>query len=137
MEKIWTPNEVTKLFRITKTKTTLLRDEANKTIPQAIRVKRGSSFVRAWKKEDLPQIGRVHGFLKPPQKTKIISIYTAKGGVLKTTIIDLKGAVVKEELISNGESVSKSISLKGLKQGLYLVKIQNGSLFRTAKLSIQ
>lgn len=86
MEKIWTPNEVTKLFRITKTKTTLLRDEANKTIPQAIRVKRGSSFVRAWKKEDLPQIGRVHGFLKPPQKTKIISIYTAKGGVLKTTI---------------------------------------------------
>jgi len=86
MIKIWTPNEVTKLFRITKTKTTLLRDEANNTIPAAERVNRGQSFVRAWKKEDLPLIGKVHGFLKPPQKTKIISIYTAKGGVLKTTM---------------------------------------------------
>ena len=59
--KIWTPNEVTKLFRITKTKTTLLRDEANKTIPEAIRVKRGKSSVRAWNKNDLPQIGKIHG----------------------------------------------------------------------------
>lgn len=84
--KIWTPNEVTKLFRITKTKTTLLRDEANKTIPEAIRVKRGKSSVRAWNKNDLPQIGKIHGFLKPPKKTKMISVYTAKGGVLKTTI---------------------------------------------------
>ena len=51
MDKIWTPNEVTKLFRITKTKTTLLRDEANQTIPPAERVSRGSSFVRAWQKK--------------------------------------------------------------------------------------
>lgn len=86
MDKIWTPNEVTKLFRITKTKTTLLRDEANQTIPPAERVSRGSSFVRAWQKKDLPLIGKIHGFIKPPKTTKIISIYTAKGGVLKTTI---------------------------------------------------
>jgi len=84
--KIWTVGEVTKLFRITKSKPTLLRDEANGVIPQAARVQRGTSFVRAWTKDDLPAIGRVHGFLKPPKKTKIIAVYTAKGGVLKTTI---------------------------------------------------
>ena len=84
--KIWTVGEVTKLFRITKSKPTLLRDEANGVIPKATRVQRGTSFVRAWTKADLPEIGKVHGFLKPPKKTKIIAVYTAKGGVLKTTI---------------------------------------------------
>jgi alpha-amylase len=63
--------------------------------------------------------------------------YAGNKGALKTTILDLKGAIVRQEEISNGEAVTKQISLKGLKPGLYLVKIQNGNLFRTAKLSIQ
>jgi len=72
-----------------------------------------------------------------PAKDFLTIEYAGNRGVLKTTLIDLKGVVVREDLISGGESVSKSLSLKGLKPGLYLVKIQNGLLFRTAKLSIQ
>jgi len=86
MSKLFTPNEVTKLFRITKTKTSLLRDEANNIIPKAERIIRGKSLVRAWKKTDLPALGKIYGFLKPPASTQIISVYTAKGGVLKTTL---------------------------------------------------
>lgn len=85
MEKIWTPMELTKLFRIKKAKTSLFRDEAQSIIPKAERVARGKSLVRAWKKSDLPALGKIYGFLKFPEKNQIISIYTAKGGVLKTT----------------------------------------------------
>jgi chromosome partitioning protein len=86
MNKLWTPNEIARIFRITKTKTSILRDEANNIIPKAERVNRGKSLVRVWNKVDLPAIGKIYGFLKPPNHTQIISIYTAKGGVLKTTL---------------------------------------------------
>lgn len=86
MDKVLTPNEITKLFRITKTKTSLFRDEANNIIPKAERVPRGKSLVRAWKKSDLPALGKVYGFLTQPKETIKIAIYTAKGGVLKTTL---------------------------------------------------
>jgi hypothetical protein len=72
-----------------------------------------------------------------PARDYLTVEYAGNKGALKTTIIDLTGAVVRQEEISNGEAVTKQISLKGLTQGLYLVKIQNGNLFRTAKLSIQ
>lgn len=86
MTKNWTPNEVVKLYRIEKTKTSLLRDEASGLIPKAKRVKRGKTEIRIWEQRDLPDIGKHHGFLKPPTSTKIISVYTPKGGVLKSTI---------------------------------------------------
>lgn len=86
MTKIWTPNEVIKLYRIEKTKTSLYRDEASGLIPQAKRSKRGKSEVRIWEHHDLPEIGKHHGFLPQPQDNKIISVYTPKGGVLKSTI---------------------------------------------------
>lgn len=86
MTKNWTPNEVIKLYRIEKTKTSLFRDEVSGLIPQAKRIKRGKSQVRVWEQRDLPEIGRHHGFLKPPSSKKIIAVYTPKGGVLKSTI---------------------------------------------------
>lgn len=86
MNKTWTPNELIKLYRIEKTKTSLYRDEANGVIPQAKRIKRGQTFVRVWEQADLPEIGKHYGFLTPPTKTKIIAIYTPKGGVLKSTL---------------------------------------------------
>lgn len=86
MIKNWTPNEVIKLYRIEKAKTSLYRDEASGLIPQAKRIKRGKSEVRIWEHRDLPEIGRNHGFLSQPQQNKIISVYTPKGGVLKSTI---------------------------------------------------
>ncbi len=86
MTKKWTPNEVIKLYRIEKTKTSLYRDEANGLIPKALRIKRGKTEIRIWKQKDLPEIGRHYGFLSPPRNTKTISVYTPKGGVLKSTI---------------------------------------------------
>lgn len=86
MAKNWTPNEVIKLFRIEKAKTSLYRDETSGLIPQAKRIKRGKSEVRIWEHKDLPEIGKHHGFLHQPTDTKIIAVYTPKGGVLKSTI---------------------------------------------------
>ncbi len=86
MSKTWTPSELIKLYRIEKTKTSIYRDEANKLIPQAKKLKRGKSYVRVWEQGDLPEIGRHYGFLKAPDSTKVISIYTPKGGVLKSTL---------------------------------------------------
>lgn len=86
MNKIWTPNELVKLYRIKKTKTSIYRDEANKLIPQAKRIKRGNSYTRVWEQTDLPDLGKQYGFLQEPTETKIISIYTPKGGVLKSTL---------------------------------------------------
>lgn len=81
----WTPNEVINLFRIQKTKTALYKDESNGLIPEATRIERGKTYIRSWKLNDLPLIGEKHGFIKKPKSQKIISIYTPKGGVLKTT----------------------------------------------------
>jgi chromosome partitioning protein len=86
MAKNWTPNEVIKLYRIEKAKTSLYRDEASGLIPQAKRIKRGKSEVRIWEHRDLPEIGKHHGFLSQPVGNKIIAVYTPKGGVLKSTI---------------------------------------------------
>ncbi|MBA2650361.1 MAG: ParA family protein [Legionella sp.] len=86
MAKNWTPKEVVKLYRIEKTKTSLYRDELSGLIPKAQRVKRGKTEIRIWEHKDLPEIGRHHGFLTPPEDTKVISVYTPKGGVLKSTV---------------------------------------------------
>ncbi|MBP9722623.1 MAG: ParA family protein [Gammaproteobacteria bacterium] len=83
--KIWMPNDIIKLFRSNKTKTSLFRDEEKNLVPKAQRLKRGQSNVRAWETKDLPGIGKHYGFLLPPKQTKTISIYTPKGGVLKST----------------------------------------------------
>jgi len=86
MEKIFTPSRILKLFRSNKTKHTLFKAEEAGIIPKAERVKWGQHFVRAWTKQDLPDIGKIYGFLPFPSTQKVIAIYTAKGGVLKTTI---------------------------------------------------
>lgn len=86
MSKNWTPIEIMSLYRTEKTKTSIFRDEANDLIPKAKRIKRGKTFVRVWEERDLPSIGKYYGFLKEPASTKVISIYTPKGGVLKSTL---------------------------------------------------
>ena len=86
MEKIFTPNKILKLFRSDKTKHALFKSEEMGTIPKAERIKWGQHFVRAWQKKDLPAIGKAYGFLSIPSAQRVIAIYTAKGGVLKTTV---------------------------------------------------
>ena len=47
---------------------------------------RGKQQVRQWSLEQLPEIGVKFGFLQKPKETQAICVYTAKGGVLKTTL---------------------------------------------------
>ena len=72
-----------------------------------------------------------------PAKDILQIEYSGEKGRLKTTILDLKGSLIREDFISDGAAVSHSLDLKGIKPGLYLLKIQNGSLFRTVKLVIE
>jgi chromosome partitioning protein len=59
--------------------------EARGEVPKAQRVPRGSTQVRVWDAAQLPEIGARFGFLQPPLQHEVICVYTAKGGVLKTT----------------------------------------------------
>lgn len=85
-QKFYTPQDIFKLFRITKTKTSLYKDEKAGRIPTAKQIPRGQTSIRTWSIDQLPQIGEKYGFLDKPTSKKVICIYTPKGGVLKTTI---------------------------------------------------
>lgn len=74
------------LYRVEKTRNSIIYDEDKKIIPVADRIKRGSADIRAWNESQLPEIGKVYGFIKKPEKTKVITVYSPKGGVLKSTL---------------------------------------------------
>jgi hypothetical protein len=72
-----------------------------------------------------------------PAKDKLQVDYEGSKGFLQLSIVDLKGSTIREELISSGEAVNKTMDISRLKSGLYLIKIQNGEKFRTAKLVVE
>jgi chromosome partitioning protein len=87
MEKTgWTNSDIHKLFRLDASRQTVLNAEERGEIPRADRVARGRNQVRQWRVDQLPQIGERFGFLKKPRHQQVICIYTAKGGVLKSTL---------------------------------------------------
>jgi chromosome partitioning protein len=85
MNKNWTASEIIRLYKINRTKTSIYRDESEGIIPEAGRIKRGKTHVRVWAHNLLPEIGKVYGFLTPVKTSKVISVYSPKGGVLKST----------------------------------------------------
>lgn len=81
----WTNSELQKLFKMEiKSRHTLIMAEDRGEIPKALRELRGSTSVRVWSIEQLPEIGAKYGFLQKPKKQVVICVYTPKGGVLKT-----------------------------------------------------
>lgn len=88
MKTFWTTTDLRKLFKLNNkiSQQTLLNAEEKGEIPKAQRVPRGNTQVRQWSFEQLPFIGEKFGFLKKPSSQKVICVYTAKGGVLKTTL---------------------------------------------------
>lgn len=81
----WTNAELQKLYRMEiKSRHTLIQAEDRGEIPKASREQRGSTSVRVWSLEQLPDIGAKYGFLERPKKQIVICVYTPKGGVLKT-----------------------------------------------------
>ena len=86
MNKKWTTSDLIKLFRLNSTtKTPIIYAEKKGEIPLSFTGKRGSISIRQWNTNQLPDIGRKFGFLTKPKEQLIISIYTPKGGVTKTT----------------------------------------------------
>ncbi len=89
MNAKWTSTSVTRLFHLDekmKSRQTLLNCESKGDIPTAERIKRGSTDVRVWSTEQLPEIGRKLGFLDRPKAQEVIAVYMSKGGILKTTL---------------------------------------------------
>ncbi len=85
----WTSVDIRKLFRIDskiRSIRTIHNAEERGDIPKAKRTLRGKVPVREWQIEDLPIIGKHFGFIKKPTYQNIFCVYTAKGGVLKTTL---------------------------------------------------
>ncbi|MBF0300155.1 MAG: ParA family protein [Oligoflexia bacterium] len=78
------PSDLIKLFGADKN--TLLRKEKAKKIPGAIRIKKGGVECRAWTIDQLPLIGEELGFLKKIDFNYVISVFTLKGGTLKTSL---------------------------------------------------
>jgi chromosome partitioning protein len=77
------------LFRMEerfKSQQVLANAESRGEIPKANRIARGKKEVRKWTTEQLPEIGRRFGFI-PNRKVRrqVISVFTQKGGTLKTT----------------------------------------------------
>lgn len=76
MEQIsWTNSDIRKLFKMDnrfKSIQTLYNAEDRGEIPVAGREPRGKVSTRIWKLEQLPEIGRRFGFLKPPTQQKVL-----------------------------------------------------------------
>lgn len=85
-KKLFTSTDLNKLFQMAAAPNALLTAEKAGHIPVAERTKRGRLEVRQWRIDQVPAIGTRYGFLKPPKSPRVICIYTAKGGVLKSTL---------------------------------------------------
>ncbi len=86
----YTSTELYHLFRMDqrfKSQQVLALAETRGDIPKAERIPRGKSEVRKWATKTLPEIGKRFGFI-PNRKIKrqVISVFTQKGGTLKTTL---------------------------------------------------
>lgn len=62
----------------------LAKAESKNLIPPSIRVDGNSQ--RRWGIWDVPKIGAHYGFLKPFKSAKAVTVFSIKGGVLKTTL---------------------------------------------------
>ena len=80
----WSVRDVLRLYEI-KSKTALLNAEKDGRIPTAAR---NTSNIRYWSNDDIHLIGEHYGFLNKLKDSDLVTvcIFTAKGGVLKTTI---------------------------------------------------
>ena len=82
----WTTRKVEKLFKKRLYSNILQKEEAKELIPPAKREQRGKVSARFWTTDQLPGLGSRYGFIKAPSTCQIACVYTAKGGVLKTTL---------------------------------------------------
>lgn len=81
-DSTYTVQKVLKLYGLDITRDALIKAENAGLIPSAIR--QGNR--RTWDLKDLPSIGERYGFMKKPARPMVLSVFTTKGGVLKSTV---------------------------------------------------
>ena len=76
------------LFNLEQTKTAILKAESEGRIPLAHRVQIGKSNrkQRIWDYNQISKIGENYGFLKKPIGPKVVTVFSTKGGILKSTL---------------------------------------------------
>lgn len=84
--KIYTVQQILKIYGSDVSRTTILQAEKAGSIPIPSRKQTGTIQRRIWESADLPAIGERYGFLKKPEQPQCITVFTTKGGVLKTTL---------------------------------------------------
>ena len=80
--------DIKKIFKTNISRDTLLKDEKELRIPKSHRVATGKSTIkqRVWDYNGVSIIGQKYGFLSKPTKPTCLSVFSTKGGVLKSTI---------------------------------------------------
>lgn len=86
MAPTFTVQKMLSIFGSKVPRQTVLSAEKSGSIPAAQRRAGGSVRVREWPLVDMPKLGARYGFLKKPKRPVVISVFTTKGGVLKTTL---------------------------------------------------
>lgn len=85
----WMTADLLKVFRLKergRSPTSIFGAEQRGEIPKPGRIARGRISARCWETKDIPAIGRRLGFLPELPEQEVICVYTAKGGVLKTSM---------------------------------------------------
>jgi chromosome partitioning protein len=86
MTQHYTIQRLIQLFGSSATRSVLLAAEKSQSIPTPERIQTGSLARRVWSMNSLPLIGERFGFLGPQKSALCISVYSAKGGVFKTSL---------------------------------------------------
>lgn len=84
--KIYTIKDVLQIFGSEAHRSSIIQAEKSGIIPTPLRSETGKISRRIWTSKDLPEIGQHYGFIKKPHASKCITVFTTKGGVLKTTL---------------------------------------------------
>ena len=82
----FTIQKVLKIFGAEVTRHAIVKAENTGLIPSANRDEGKAHARRLWSIEDLPRIGERYGFMKKLPSPLVVSIFTTKGGVLKSTL---------------------------------------------------
>ncbi len=67
-------------------RSTLIKAESTGLIPSPQREQTGSLQRRSWTTDDIPAIGEKYGFLKKGDSPIVMTVFTPKGGVLKSSL---------------------------------------------------
>lgn len=80
---------VKNLFNLQLTKSAILKAESEGIIPEAKRFPIGKSNrdQRIWNYDQVSLIGEKYGFLKKPKKPVTLTVFSTKGGILKSTLV--------------------------------------------------